>query len=70
MDIRLATVCVVRKNSLFLVGRIIYSEQLRWSTSPHDAWKTKDRAEAESVARMVGDIVMLFNPIAGQLRVL
>ena len=70
MDIRLQTCVIIRKNSEYLVGRVLGSNDLRWSTSPHDAWRTRNRRDAEDMAKRVGGITMLFNPIAGQLRIL
>ena len=70
MDIREATGLIIQRNGEYLVGRIIFSTDLRWSISPYDAWRTRDKAAAEQVARKVGGIVMLFNPVARQMRVL
>lgn len=70
MDIRLLTCVIIRKNGKYLVGRILGTSDLRWSDSPHDAWRTRDREKAESLARQVGGITMLFNPAAGQLKIL
>ena len=70
MDIREATGLIIQKNGEYLVGRIIFSTDMRWSGSPYDAWRTRDKAAAEQVARKVGGIVMLFNPVARQMRVL
>jgi hypothetical protein len=53
---------------MFLVGRIIFSHELRWSKSPWDAWITRDRSAAQRVARNVGGDLILFNPVAGQIR--
>ena len=69
-DIRRATCLIIRKNSEFLVGTVLYSDELRWSRSPYDAWSTRDREKAERYARRTGGIVMLWNPVARQLRVL
>ena len=69
-DIRKATCLIVRKNREYLVGRILYSDELRWSGSPYDAWRTKDREAAERVAQRTGGIVMLWNPPTRQMRVL
>ena len=69
-DIRKATCLIIRKNSEYLVGKIIFSDELRWSGSPYDAWRTRDRDEAERVARRTGGIVMLWNPPTRQMRVL
>ena len=70
MDIRLLTCIIIRKNGEYLVGRILGSEELRWSYSPHDACRTRNREKAEALARKVGGITMLFNPAVGQLRIL
>ena len=68
MDIREKTVLIIRKDNEFLVGTICFSHDLRWSISAWDAWATRNRTQAEAVARKVGGTVMLFNPIAKQLR--
>ena len=70
MDIRTKTCIIIRKNSEYLVGFIVYTKELRWSTSPYDAWKTRDREKAAEVARKVGGVMVLFNPIAGQMKIL
>lgn len=69
-EIRKQTCLIIRKNHEYLVGRIMYSTELRWSNSPYDAWKTRDREKAEKYALKTGGIVMLFNPVARQMRVL
>ena len=69
-DIRTKTCIIIRKNSEFLVGYIVYSDELRWSVSQYDAWKTRDREEAAEVARKVGGVMVLFNPIVNQRRVI
>ena len=69
-DIRKATCLIIRKNSEYLVGKILYSDELRWSGSPYDAWRTRNKEAAERVARRTGGIVMLWNPPTKQMRVL
>ena len=69
-DIRKKTCLIIRKNGQYLVGKILWSTDLRWSYSPHDAWRTRNRETAEDMARKTGGIVMLFNPVVNQLRVL
>lgn len=69
-DIRKETCCIVRKDGEFLVGTVLWSEDLRWSIYRHDAWRTRKKERAEEVARMTGGVVMLFNPVAGQMKVL
>ena len=68
MDIRLSTVLIVKRGSQFLVGRIPYSLEYRWSNSPYDAWRTRERESARTVARRVGGDLWLFNPVVGQAR--
>lgn len=68
MDIRLKTALVIRKDGKYLVGKIIYSNEMKWSDSPWDAWRTRIRAKARSVQEKVGGDIMLFNPITGQIR--
>ena len=69
-DIRRQTGIIIRKNGEYLVGRICWSRELKWSDSPYDAWKTRDREEAEAVARATGGVMMLWNPVVKQLRVM
>ena len=68
MDIRLETGLIIRKGCEYLVGRVIYTGELKWSLSPWDAWKTRVRANARSIADKTGGEIMLWNPVAGQLR--
>lgn len=68
MNIREETCLIIRRGAEFLVGTILYSSDLRWSTSPYDAWRTRTREHAERVARGTGGTIWLFNPAAGQLR--
>lgn len=70
MNIRKATCLIIRKDSEFLVGTIMYSTDLRWSKSPYDAWSTRKREDAEKVARVTGGEILLFNPVARQMKVL
>ena len=69
-DIRRKTCLIIRRNGEYLTGRILGSQDLRWSIYAHEAWKTRDRKKAEEIARRTGGIVMLFNPIVRQMRVL
>lgn len=68
MDIRKETGLIIRKDGEYLVGTILYSTDLRWSRSPWDAWRTRKRADAARVAAAVGGEILLFNPVAGQIR--
>ena len=68
MDIRKQTHLIIRRGNEYLVGRIIYSTEYRWSSSPWEAWRTRDRDAAEELRQRVGGTIMLFNPVARQLR--
>lgn len=68
MNIRQKTRLIIRRGPDYLVGRILYTTEFRWSGSPWDAWWTRDREEAERIARRTGGDLWLFNPVAGQLR--
>ena len=68
MDIRMQTALVIGRGGEFLVGKVLDSQELRWSASPWDAWRTRIRANARSVAEKTGGEIWLFNPVAGQLR--
>ena len=69
-DIRKKTCCIIRRNREYLVGYVLWSQELRWSIYRHDAWRTRKKERAEDIAKMTGGIVMLFNPIVDQERVL
>ena len=68
MNIRALTHIIIRKDSEFLMGAIMGGPDLRWTTSPWEAWGTRDRKTAEQVADKVGGELWLFNPVAGQLQ--
>ena len=70
MDIREQTCIIIRRNGEFLVGTIFYSTDLRWSASAYDAWRTRDREQAAEVARKTGGVMVLFNPVTGERRIL
>lgn len=69
-DIRRQTCLIIRRNGEYLVGRIVFSTDLRWSIYAHEAFRTRDREKAQALARRTGGTVMLFNPIVRQMRVL
>ena len=69
-DIRTKTCIIIRKNSEYLVGYIVFTDELRWSDSPYDAWKTRNKEKAAEVARKVGGVMVLFNPIVNQRKVI
>ena len=64
--LRRETCIIIRKDGEYLVGTILYSRDLRWSYSAFDAWRTRDREAARRVARVVGGVLVLFNPIIGK----
>ena len=66
--IRLATVLIVRRGTEFLVARIPYSMEFRWSRSPYDAWGTREWKSAKKIAKIMGGDIWLFNPVTGELR--
>lgn len=68
MDIRTKTCLVIRKGNEFLVGRIIVSGELNWSNSYYDAFRTRNISKARYLAKRYGGVLMLFNPIVGQIR--
>ena len=69
-SLRKETCIIIRKHGEYLVGSILYSEDLRWSGSKDDAWRTRDRDEARDVARETGGVMVLFNPIIGRTKVM
>ena len=68
IDIRTKTCLIIRKDGEYLVGTILYSRDLRWTYSVFDAWRTRDREAARRIARIVGGLPVLFNPIIGKTR--
>lgn len=66
--IRKATVLIVRRGTDFMVGRIPYSMEFRWSQSPYDAWGCRTAEVAKKVAHITGGDLWLFNPVSGELR--
>ena len=70
VDIRTQTCIIIRKHGEYLVGRMLFSEDLRWAGSMYDAWRTRNREEARDVARETGGVMVLFNPIIGKARLM
>lgn len=66
-DIRLSTGLIIRRDGEYLRGTQAGTGRLLWSTSPWDAWKTREREAAHLVAWKLGGEVMLFNGIVGQI---
>ena len=67
-DIRLQTVLIIRKGNEYLSGRNLLTGQLIWRQDYSDAWKTRIRAAAQSIAEKTGGEIYLFNPVVCQLR--
>ena len=68
MDIRRMTCLVVKKGNEFVVCRQAGTGIIKFTTSPWEAWSTRIRANARSVAEKIDGEVFLFNPIVGQIR--
>jgi hypothetical protein len=70
MDIRKKTCLIIRKGNEYLVGTICFSTDLRWSIYASDAWRTRDREAAEMVAQKVGGVLVLYNPVINEAKLL
>lgn len=68
MDIRSRTVVILGRGNEFLVGVCAGTHELKWSTSPWDAWETRRMDIAKMVAGVTGTELFLFNRIAGQIK--
>ena len=69
-EIRKKTCIIIRKNGRYLKGWDMIVNGVEWTWSSYETWKTRDREEAESVARATGGIMLLFNPILNRTRIL
>lgn len=67
-DIRQYTRLIIRRGNEYLVGVQVGTGLLRWSISPWDAWWTRTRANAASVAMKTDGHICLFNPVAGDIK--
>lgn len=70
MDTKDQTFLIIRKNRLFLQGTEWITGETLWSQYTYNAWKTKDRKQAEEVARKVGGVMVVFNPVTGKTKVI
>jgi hypothetical protein len=68
VDIRTKTGLIIQKDGKYLVACEIGTRKLVWRDSPWDAWLTRKRENAKMVATATGGELMLFNPVAGQIR--
>ena len=67
----MATCLIIRRGPEYLVRRSrIFATGLDpvWSLSCYDASRTRSISRARKIADEVGGVVMLFNPLVGQLR--
>lgn len=69
-ELRRQTCVIIRKNGEYLVSRILGSNELRWSNSPYEAWTTRNVETARDIARRTGGIMVLWNPIVRQMKVI
>lgn len=72
MEIRSETYIIIRKNRLYLQGvkQRTWGSEIIWTVYRHEAWRTRNMEDAEDVARKVGGIMMMFNPILGKTKVM
>ena len=67
-DIRKKTVLIIRKGNEFLVAKNSLTGELIWRQDYSDAWRTRVRAAAMSIADKTGGEIYLFNPIVCQMK--
>ena len=70
VDIREQTYLIIRKNRLFLQGKEWITGEPLWTQYTYNAWRTKEREQAEEVARKLGGVRVLFNPVTGKKKVI
>lgn len=70
MDIRAETCIIIRKNKEFLQGKEWFTNRPLWTQYTYNAWRTRDKGEAAKVARKTGGVMVLFNPVARQMKVI
>lgn len=68
MDIRTKTGLIIQKDGKYLVACQVGTRELVWRDSPWDAWLTREREDAKRVRDVTGGELILFNPVAGQIR--
>lgn len=69
-EIRRKTCIIISRNRRFLKGLSRLTGEVEWTWSAYEAWRTRDREEAENVARATGGVMVLFNPIVNVKKVL
>lgn len=69
-ELRKQTCIIIRKHGEYLMGACIWTSEPRWGASMYDAWRTRNKEAAKRMARATGGVMVLFNPIVGQTRVI
>ena len=69
-DIRTKTVLVIRKNGYWLSRVEMATGRIVWDQHLSNAWMTRNKQEAMSVAKKTGGTIYLFNPIVWRVKVL
>ncbi len=69
-EIRKKTCLIISKNRRYMKGWSMLTDSLEWTWSAYEAWRTRDREEAENVARATGGVMVLFNPIVNKTKVI
>ena len=69
-NIRTKTCIIIRKHGQYLRGRDMLTGRIVWTWSAYEAWRTRDEDKARDVARETGGIMVLFNPIVNQKKVM
>lgn len=66
--LKTGTVFIVERGGAYLVA-VPYTDNkvLRWSQSKYDAARIEDYKTADRVAKKVGGVVKMFEPITGRL---
>ena len=70
VDIRKQTYIIIRKNKLYLQGKECFVNEMKWTQYRHQAWRTRNKKQAAKVAKAVGGVMVLFNPVADQTKVI
>lgn len=70
MNIREKTCIIIRKNKMFLQGKECYTNDPKWTQYRFQAWRTRDKEQAVEVAKAVGGVMVLFNPVADLMKVI
>ena len=69
-ELRKHTCIVIRKQGEYLMDACIWTSEPRWGISVYDAWRTRNKEAAQRIARVTGGVMVLFNPIVGQTKLI